>query len=784
MHPDKGYSNFVSIYETYKDKLSSFNEADTRGKVIDELLKDCLGWGEDEIKREQKVNSGYIDYQLFNMGSCVLVIEAKKGGDYFDIPITYSSRTYKINGAISMVKNLVAAMNQVRSYCNDLGCKYAAVFNGHQMVLFSPISIGRAWTEGTCIIFRSLDDIKENYNQFWNILAFEHVASGSLSKHLERGKRDISFDKVIYSIHNPDQSWSRNELYIYIRPISEFVFSELLDEARMDVLKECYVFGRSNKPLIDEMEEYFIDKLPHFSEKYKIKDIYENEVKTGTFQKEFAEKAYDKTKGALMVLLGGIGAGKSTFLHRFFKLSNHENLLWFYIDFRNAPTSEAEIETFILAKVLNEWGSKFALTLTRILEEVGFAADMTDQKTYFAKLFNLLHHLKFSVALIIDNVDQHDYSLQEKIFLTSHHLTDVLKTVTIVALREETFLTSTRTGIFDAYDTPKFHIGSPNFLEMITKRVDFTLKLLESRAQFIEKIPPDALIDLKKYFSIIRSSLQLENSQSKKIVTLIDNISVGNMREALRMFNNFIVSGNTNIKEIFEKYEQSGSFQIAFHQFVKSITLGEYRYYMQERSHVANVFDFDTSLGDSHYNLLRVLRYLADRFNKRSPIGRGYVLIDDLFSTAADVFIGHEVIADSLLRLSQFNLVEYDNQSRIDLKKASYAKITPAGSYYLTKLIYEFVYHDAILIDTPISDKSSLKELRRLSHATDIKLRLERANIFVNYLAKSELDEIKEHPEYLHNEFTNKYFSEIIISRLKPVEAEIRHKNKLLKKGL
>lgn len=790
MHPDTGFKNFLTLYEEYKDKGNIFNEADTRAKIIDFILRDCLGWKEKSIKREENVESGRLDYRLIYQDISLLVIEAKKSGEYFEVPSAMNSRRYKISASISTVPNLNMAFEQVRQYCNDIGCKYAAIANGYQIVVFAAITIGKSWKEGHCYVFHSLEDIKENFALFWNMLAYDQVLEKrSLIEFFEKGKREISFKKVTSEIYNPDQCWARNKLYTYIRPISDFVFSDLLDETRAEVLKQCYVYGRSSSPLIRQMEEYFVDKLPYFAEKYKITDIIESELKAGSFQKKYLVQSFedqqknDVAKGSLIVLLGGIGAGKSTFLHRFFKIviSDHENLVWFYVDFKNAPAKETEIETFILDKMLEEWGTKYALKLTQLLEELGFSVDMSDKKIFFSKLFRLLHLLKMSITLIVDNVDRHDVGFQEKIFLTSHHLTDIFKVVTIVSMREETFLLSTRSGVFDAYDTPKFHIASPNFLDMIMKRVEFTLRIISPDK--IDKILPRILEkeanELRKYFSIINGSLLRRNMQSRKIVHFIDSVSVGNMREALRMFNSFIVSGNTNIDDIFIKYAQSGSFQIAYHQFVKSIMLGEYRYYIQSRSHITNIFDFDTAIADSHFNLLRILQYLIDRSNQRSIIGRGYVEINELIAVANSVFIPKKVIIDSLLRLSNYNLVEYDNQSITDIESAVFVTLTPAGKYYLTSLLHEFVYLDSVSMDSPISDRYTFSKLHNLANITDLERRLQRTRAFVEYLHQSEIEEYKEHPEYLTNEFTSKkYGSEIAIS-FRVTEKDIRLSNKL-----
>ena len=758
MTPDKAFENFIKIYTEYNKDGVDFNEADTRAKIIDFILRDCLGWSENLIKRENSNVAGYTDYELLVNDSPVLILEAKKSGDYFDIPNNKTNRAYKINGSISTVTNLLNAINQVQHYCTETGCKYAAVSNGYQFVIFPAISIGKPWREGFCVIYNSLDDIKANFGQFWNTLAYENVKDGSLISYIEKGKSVKKYKKILTEIHNPDQSWARNELYTYIQPYCDFVFSELLDETKTEVLKECYVYDRSSGPLTKEIKSYFTDKLPYFAERYKISQIYEDKVKAGKFQKEFAKKSSKLGTGSMMVLLGGIGSGKSTFIHRFFKvvIAKRENHLWFYIDFRNAPLDSDEIENFIFDKMYDEYLRNYKDNLSNILYDISFKVDESDRKEFFKSLFNLSTYLRFSTTIIIDNIDQHEIKFQEKIFLTAHHIKDTLKTLTILALREETFVNSTKIGVFDAYYIQKFHISSPNFLSMIIKRINFTIKLINYTE---ENVPKENLI---KYLIVIKESLGKKNKQSRHLVEFIDSVSVGNMRESLRMFNNFIVSGNTNIKEIFYKYDTTGSYQLAYHQFLKSIMLGEYRYYAQDRSHIMNVFDFDYSLTDSPFNVLRLLRYLDYRSNKRSEIGSGYVQIDELIKIFESVSIKKEVVIDSLLRLSGFNLIEFDNQSRTDIKSAIYAKITASGKYYLENIIKEFVYLDSILIDTPISGLNCFEDLRKSVNDTDLDKRISRTSIFLKYLCECEKTEHQEHPEYFHNELTNFIFSDPI----------------------
>jgi predicted type IV restriction endonuclease len=73
-----------------KDRIS--NEADTRHKVIDFIIHDLLSWPKNRVSVEEHVHPGYADYVLKkNNDDAVLVIEAKKEGIFFELPVPYSS---------------------------------------------------------------------------------------------------------------------------------------------------------------------------------------------------------------------------------------------------------------------------------------------------------------------------------------------------------------------------------------------------------------------------------------------------------------------------------------------------------------------------------------------------------------------------------------------------------------------------------------------------------------------------------------------------------------------
>jgi len=761
--PEKAFSSMENLMESYSiEQLKT--EADTRCKIIDKLFIDILGWNENDIVREDPNDSGFSDY-IFKINNIpYFIVEAKKAGSVFELPKTLNRRKYKITGIIKKINNLYEAILQARSYCIDTGINYGIVTNGYQYLIFPAFSPNKKWSDIDCIVFNGLNDIFNNFPLFWNILSKEAVADGSLFEYIEKGVQNLTFKKIYDDIHNKDQKWSRNRLYTYLRPICDFVFTELLDEAKSKVLNECYVFERSNRNLGSNLDEMFIDKLPFFSENLAIKDIYEKEKRAGVFEKEFNKKLED---ASLLLLLGGVGSGKSTFLHRFFKIvqSKKENLFWFYFDFRDSPFEESKIEEYIINSIYRQFKEKYEPRVIEILSEIGFDIDQKDKNKYIYHLFNLLKRIGISIVLIIDNVDQHDYNFQEKLFIFSNYISKELKVLTILSIREETFLQSTQTGVFDAYDVPKFHISSPNFLNLIRKRIEFAIDLIQSETykKSSQEINEDIKKELIHYFEILSRSLTKENSQSRRIVRFFDSISVGNMREALSMFNSFLISGNTNINEMFQKEKSAHDvFQIAFHQMLKSIMLDEYRYYCSERSRIANLFDFDKSLDTSHFNQLRILKVLIDKENTKSKIGRGYYEIDLLISIFSQLNVNKDIVIDDLKRLSFLSLVIYDNQSKTNVEFASYVKVTASGKLYFNELIYQFGYLDAIIVDTPISSEVYYTEIRRLINDNDLSSRILKTKYFIKYIIEAERLEIENNPVLINNEYVNSIFSEKI----------------------
>lgn len=697
-------------------------------------------------------------------------------------------RSYKIGGIISQNKNLKKAMNQAFEYCTIRGIKYGIVTNGYQYVIFEAFKRGVPWGKRKCIIFNGIEDIKSHFGFFFKYLNKESVYEGSLDTLFLDRASDLTYKRPLDAIINKDAKTPRNYLAQYLQPFIDFLFKDITDQIQIDVLRKCYVYDKACNENENGIRQFFYDIIPDSAKKDGVKFFSETEKSAGWFEDciRFVRKNYNR--GAVILLLGGVGSGKTTFIHRFFNIITEDELkdIWFYVDFSKAPTSEDKIEDFIFENIIKNFEDKYLQKFEGDFSKFGIELNNENKEKYVTRLCAVLTCFNYSLSLVLDNVDRCSIDLQENIIKESHHLADKLSIVVILALREESYFRSKLSGALDAYHSNKFHISSPKFEKLITNRIDYLLDLLNKNNSEISNILKKEINfggkkeEIKIFFNVLKDSLQSNIYYLRRPITnFIRCISEGDMRAALGMFNNFLISGNTKIDEMMSVYQKAQEYTIAPYQFLKSVILAHSIYYRGDKSDILNVFDVNTELSDSHFLHLRILNYARKKSTNEPETGeRGYININRLIREADDIFISEQAVRYSLKKLAMKRLIKFDNQSKDSLKNAIYFKITATGEYYISQLIRKFVYLDLIHPDTPISDSNVYLSLKRSIDETNLRNRFARTYKFIDYLKKKEEEEFNENPRYSISELTERRFMPWIEREIRKEDNKINEKQK------
>ena len=640
------------------------------------------------------------------------------------------AREFSLNGTLTTNSKIKKAIEQARQYCVDAGVKYAIVTNGRQFIIFEGFKENDDWRNGKCIVFDSAEDVRKYFSLFWRILNRNEVRNGSLRKCIS--KQGFNFEylcRPIDRLHSKNSIEPRNHLASFIQPFVDYAFFDIIDEYKRDMLEKCYVIRNQYADADAQISQQF-DCVPSFAEKFGAKSVIESLEKAGTFQElyEDSERFMTQTakKGTLMLLMGGVGSGKTTFIHHFFNFVVKSPLTtaWFYVDFLKT-LEPAKIEAHIYKSIIEDFEKKYASKFKKELELLKLETLSPDLKTVLV-LFSLMMREGYSISVVLDNADQHKYrypKYQEQVILVAKFLTETLKTITILALREESFFKSTRSGVLTAIPLPPLHISSPLFEDLIRFRLDYVINLIKQNdAEISRVLCQDIRLGAKRqllqmFFEIVRNSLRSERRKGREILRFMDDVSGRDMRTALGFFRTFLQSGNTDVEEML-KIEQDvvmggDHFEIPIHHVIKSIILQHSTLYSMSNSPVLNLFDFDANISDSHFLNLHLLDYLLNRRSGYSIYGKGFVDIDGLIQEGDRVGVYRAAIEDSLIKMADFGLVEFENQSKDGFDTAHFVKITNTGTYYLEELAHTFKYLDLVWLDTPISDSNVVNELLR-----------------------------------------------------------------------
>ena len=174
---EESRQNLERLSTWYYENKGKRNEATTRFHLIDRLLLECLGWNRDNITEEDNYNGEYTDY-TFHIIRPTMILEAKKEGNYFELPEGSDRIIYSLKSICKDNQNLLDSLKQVSSYCQSRGIEIGVVSNGWQFVVFIANRVdGIPPLEGKGYVFPSLEFMLSHFLEFWNVLSKPALSS-------------------------------------------------------------------------------------------------------------------------------------------------------------------------------------------------------------------------------------------------------------------------------------------------------------------------------------------------------------------------------------------------------------------------------------------------------------------------------------------------------------------------------------------------------------------------------------------------------------------------------
>ncbi|WP_373964393.1 hypothetical protein [Kosakonia sacchari] len=770
------------LEQSLKDR--DINEAETRHKIIDFILHDLLSWPKNRVSVEEYIAPGYADYVLKKQNKDdLLFIEAKKAGIFFELPMATSKDETSCYIAINKLlsdQNIKNAMQQVRTYCFETGCEYACITNGFEWIFFKIFEKGKRWESLQAFVVRSLRFFDKEYTKAVNNLSFLAITERStlpslLSSALPKD-RSVFYPKERISSYS--HMITQNRLATNLRPIINRYFGIIKDDDT-EFMERCYVSQREYQGTADGIRVLIQDSLSPYFQSYGVQQL-EDTGKGGRLGGKLTKNLKKKRKGEVLVLFGGKGSGKSTFLKR---LLHHNAPRWLrehsvtaLVDLLNVPEDIAVIRDYIWQTIISELDKEKLLEsdreklLSTLFSDKFITAQRQDlaglsihSESYNIKLNSLISDWKKDIVycatrlvdyletcekgviVVIDNTDQYSSEVQDFCFTSAQEIANKLQCITLISMREERFYNSKIHGVLDAFQNSGFHISSPRPSEVFKKRLDYTVEVLGQKIAYDDEYDH---LD-KTFFRDSITYLKILSREFSNDISPLNNFlsacAHGDIRLSLDLFRSFSLSGYTNVDEMI--VNRSWNFQI--HQVIKPVMTPNRYFYDESSSDIPNIFQLRSTRHGSHFTALRILRKLAQGVDPTSP---SYSSVATLRAYFAETFSMQEDFEKNLDVLLRHGFIESDNRLDLYTDSIDLIKITNYGMYMLNELAYYFTYLDLICTDCGIFDQQTshyLTEAARTEYhfftkgdrKERVKVRLGRVEKFIEYIKNEEAQE-------------------------------------------
>jgi hypothetical protein len=757
---DTGYRNLGALLEWYEPRKSNRNEATTRLHLINRIFIECLGWQFEQMICEEYHSSEYADF-TFHAPRPIMIAEAKKEGDYFELPVGIETLEYALETLFRDFPNLKSAIEQVAHYCQTRGVPFGIVTNGHQLVAFlATRNDGVAPFEGKAIVFDSLERMLADYKELWQTLSEPAVAQRNLLRRLGGDFTPAPPPKLSASVAHYPGIKGRNPFQAEMHVLSDLVIEDITraPDLEREFLEECYCESGA-------LSQHSLVSKAILKKRYAA--LFDHEtpgpalVPATTKKGVSPDLVAESISKRPIILMGNSGVGKTVFIRHLMSITapaQFEKAITFHLNLGSEAALAPDIRDYVIGKVCEELRTRFSidieegsfvrrvygLELARFGKGIHSSIRESNNALYLEKELEFLElkiknreeHLRRSldfvaentrkqVVIFVDNSDQRSEMTQQEAFLISQEIAEHWGATVFLTLRPETFYRSVKMGALSGYHPKAFTISPPRIDKVVEKRLRYALKLTIGKAP-ISELPEKTKVDLRSLATIINAFLHTIY-QRDDIMEFIDNMSGGNVRMALDFVKQFFGSGHVDTRKIIDIHREA-KYLIPLHEFVRAIIHGDSEYYAPDQSPIANIYDISTPDPKEHFLVPLLIGALLSGI---SP--EGFVEGNRLYDNLQDLGFTPFQIDDAVYRCHNARLVETSIRGIAPSGQMipEVFRPTSIGIYHVNRLCRKFFYNDAVIIDTPILDKEIRESIIVVNGIED---RLNRVELFRQYL--------------------------------------------------
>lgn len=739
---------FDTLLKEWSENIDNIvTEEDARFQVIDRMLTEVLGWNHSEIRTERNTGSGYVDYLIYSGGRNRLVLEAKRMSKLLIDTINPKVGEYKVNGAA--LDSAIDGLKQAKRYCIDTGTGFAVLTTGIEWIGFLAVRTdGTSPKEGKAIVFPNLQSIQAKFAKFYDLFSRESVLNEDYKIVIHQAE-GLQIQSVVelYTIVDSAQIRLLNKTKIAsdLDQIFREFFSSMSGEHDIEMLSRCFVETKESREADSSLEK-ITRKLLN-----KIEVV--SHGKDNELQKHI-KQAVETQRGDFVLIIGNKGAGKSTFIDRFFRLilekSIRDKCLVLRVDLRDSTGDIETITEWIIKELKDEIEGQLFKQESPTYEELQgifykeyerwkkgeykylYEHDKKEFKIKFGEyIYNLskdspleyvIRLLQDSVrsrlmmpCLIFDNADHYPQQFQDAVFQFAQSIFRKVITFVIFPITDRTIWQLSKSGPFQSYDTTKFYLPVPSTKDVLSKRVDFVKhKIEESNRReeyFLKKGIKLNLQDINA-FAVCLEEVFVKTDFVGRIIGWLANFDI---RRSLQITQRIITSPRISIDDLVKTFLAGNSLMIPEWDIMRALISGDYTYFNQEENDfILNMFSIKRDRVTSPLIKLSIIVLLQNRELSATTSELSYMSVEDVMNYLEPLGFSRTVVKHYMLTLLQHRLIEpYDPTEDIiyeDLR----VKVTSAGKIHYELATNNETYVTQMALTTPIRDNLLITKQREI----------------------------------------------------------------------
>lgn len=753
MNLDDSYCKCSTIFEEVKDNLKDIHtEEDVKIQLITRMLTEVLCWEFSDIGAEVKNQNGYSDYVLSDRGKKMFLLEAKRK-KRFSILVSEKSkmRPLKISGP--GLQDAIHGIEQAANYSVSNGLSIAVLSDGVSWIVFKTFVPGDNYQDKEAYVFPSFDAVLKDFSLFYELLskeAFRKRLQNALFDELHQNRLILS--QPLYSaVKTSDIRINRKgQLAFDLDKVFSAFFEKLTGDDDSDLLVECFVESRESKIADFSLEKMTRGVLGNI-------ETENSNVEQGL--SNLIETAIEVDVGETVFIVGPTGAGKSTFLERFFSktlpFSVRKRCVVIKVNFLDATGSLETVQGWMTEEIIsalegdmfedgiptyddlkglyydeyqrrrsgshaklyerdkNQFQEDFGEFLS---EEVG-----KNREQYLKKLLSsLVKSRKKLPIFLIDNTDEFPINYKEQIFQFSQSLRRHARhCLLLFPITDKSAWIFSKTDMYGIYQSKSFFLPTPPPREVFRKRIDFLKSRLNEVAStemegnyFTRKGIRISIPKLDKFARVLEHVF-VEQDYTSKVIGELTNY---NIRRTLNLSKRVITSSVFNIEDLLNSYVTGNPISPSFAKFMNALLKGDYDFYKQdENTDVYPIFQIDTNVRQSPLLNVRILVLLNNTRHAAKNIDESHMNVRSILNYFDSLGSSESSVGVSLKGLLSAGLIEPYDASIRDISDSQRFSISYSGRTHLRLALEDKVFFEQMAITTSILDETVVLKIAEIS---------------------------------------------------------------------